>query len=116
MNPGLAGTYLIAATLYASLSGRDPRPLKVESCGYSNPTPNPTLNPSPNPNPNPNPTLTLTLTPTLTLTLTPTLTLTLTLTPTLTPAQGGGVWAQGQATLPCRPERRGSVVPPRRRR
>ena len=33
VNPGLAGTYLIAATLYATLSGRDPRPLKVEACG-----------------------------------------------------------------------------------
>ena len=33
VNPGWAGTYLIAATLYATLSGRDPRPLTVAACG-----------------------------------------------------------------------------------
>lgn len=32
-NPGVAGTYLIAAILYASISGRDPRPIRVKTCG-----------------------------------------------------------------------------------
>lgn len=36
-NPGVAGTYLVAAILYASISGRDPRPVRVKTCGKKEP-------------------------------------------------------------------------------
>ena len=36
-NPGVAGTYLVAAILYASISGRDPRPVRVKTCGRKDP-------------------------------------------------------------------------------